>query len=521
MSDLVTGFGEGWVVNPDTNERKATTLLSGDCAQLIQQCFGERLRFNTLSKVPEIDGQDLPNIFDFLHVVLSQKGWKISKDNCRDALLFIAQANQFDPIIDELERVKNDPKIKPIDINNFATYYLNNSDPLDNGMWRCFFIGACARAYRRGCKNDSMLILRSDKHGQKKSDLLRTLVFDEKYFCDTPINPKNLKDAYLKIGCHWVLEIAEVESFTSKTDAGALKALLSSRTDTFRPPYGEHIKKFPRPSLLVGTANEQVIIRDQTGSRRFHVTEINEKIKIDLVEMDRDNIWKAAILAYEAGQPWWLTDEEEEQLQIRNNVYQAENQYLSQIRHWLTYAPSAEFETRDVFENIKENPNQWDTTEAGKALKLLGYVQKQKRIGKEVRKRVWVQADTSVTSKNEKLVTPQNKAGERDSPEASQVTSNNQKGERNIERDTHPPRCESKKKACDGVTSPQTLCANERFESLLTDRKAWVTLGHEKQKEIFDAALQESREEYFEERKCKRDFLLFRQAKIGVEKEVL
>ena len=35
-----------------------------------------------------------------------------------------------------------------------------------------------ARAYRRGCKNDSILILRSDKQGQKKSDLLRTLLFD-------------------------------------------------------------------------------------------------------------------------------------------------------------------------------------------------------------------------------------------------------------------------------------------------------------------------------------------------------
>ena len=444
MADLTVfkGFESGWIVS-DTGDRKPSQLLSGDCAALIEQFFGKRLRFNTLSKRPQLDGKELPDIFDYLHVVLSQNGWKISRGDARDALRLMAELNPFDPIDFELERVKNDPTIAPIEIDKFASLYLGNDDPLVNRMWSCFLIGAVARTKRRGCKLDTILVLRSTEHGRHKSDLFRALCFDEAYFCDTPISMKGsgIKDAYQKIGTNWIYEIAELESLTSKADSGALKALLSSRTDTYRAPFGENTKKYPRPSVFVASANESVLLRDQTGSRRFHIIEITEKIKIELVTLDRDNIWKAAVLAYEAGQNWWLDDQQEEQAQKLNEAYQAENIYQGKIRAWLNRYNRDYFETWEVFESFKENPNKWDIEEAGKALKNLGYIKKQKRVGK---KKPWLWRKVSSDLKvRDESVTPQNPAGVKGFPRVSYVTSEIKKEEKNINRTSPTPRCET------------------------------------------------------------------------------
>ena len=487
MSDLVKGFPEGWI-ETETGDRRPTQLLSGDCAASINQYFGERLRFNTLSQRVELDEKELPQVFDYLHVIFSQKGWRITEKDTNSALEFIAMANPFDPIDFHLERVKNDPSIAAADINKFSTYYLNNPDPLSDAMWACFFIGAVARTRRKGCKNDTMLILRSDKHGQKKSDLFRTLCFDEKYFCDTPINLKGsgAKDAYQKIGTNWILEIAEVESLTNKVDAGALKALLSSRTDTYRSPFGKHTRKYPRPSVFVGTANERILIKDPTGSRRFHVVEVLEKINIELVQADRDNLWKAAVLAFESGQHWWLTDEQEREAEERNQAYQTENLYLSRVSRWLKQNPSDEVEVIDFFNEsygVKGDPNLWDIGEAGRALAILGYEKKQIRYG-DIRKWKWVspgwtqrKKDKEVTSnstKNKKVVTPEDPAEEGDPPDLSQVTSNNNETNQRtrkeavdywgmfktkIYKDSLTPRCESEKEPKSVVTSPQTKAA--------------------------------------------------------------
>tara|TARA_B100000029_G_scaffold323779_1_gene316158 strand:+ start:412 stop:1914 length:1503 start_codon:yes stop_codon:yes gene_type:complete len=481
MSELsvLSEFDSGWIGEKDeeTGEwinPKASQLCSGDCAAKLKFFFGERLRFNTLSKRPELDGKDLPEVFDYLHVILSQKGWKIYEKDATDALEFVAKMNPFDPIDYELERVKNDQNIFPIDINKFASLYLNDDDPLANAMWACFFIGAVARTKKKGCKLDDMLVLRSDAHGMKKSDLFRSLCFDENYFCDTPINMKGnaIKDAYQKIGTNWIYEIAELDSLTSKNDAGALKALLTSRTDTYRNPYGKHTRKHPRPSVFVGTANEQTFLKDQTGSRRFHVVEIKQKINVELIEKDRDSIWKAACLSFEAGQQWWLTDEQEAEAQERNAAYQTENIYLSRVQQWVNRTKPNNFEAMDFFDQetgVKDNPNQWDIAELGRALKSIGYEKKQVRRDKK-RSWLWMEKVTSGSSQKEKVVTPQTPAGAGGSPGLSHVTSKkNKDGGTSSEGDTPTHRCETSKTVMTPVTHEQKPLTPEVLASQVRD----------------------------------------------------
>ena len=127
---------------------------------------------------------------------------------------------------------------------------------------------------------------------------------------DTPIEKD--KDNYLKVNTKWIIELSELETGTSKKSAGEVKAFLSSQEDTYRKPYGRGMVTSKRPSVCCATVNRDDYLVDETGSRRFPtITLGDKKIDISIIEKDRDSIWKAAVLAYEAGESCYLSEEDE------------------------------------------------------------------------------------------------------------------------------------------------------------------------------------------------------------------
>ena len=109
----------------------------------------------------------------------------------------------------------------------------------------------------------------------------------------------------------WITEYAELDSMTTKRQAGEVKAFLSQSTDIFRVPYGKVTEKFPRRGIVVGSTNRtENFLLDDTGSRRFWIIPttctMKDPIRSDLVKATRDNIWAGAYAAYKAGEPWNL-----------------------------------------------------------------------------------------------------------------------------------------------------------------------------------------------------------------------
>jgi hypothetical protein len=183
-----------------------------------------------------------------------------------------------------------------------------------------------------------------------------------------------------------VYEIAELDSLTSKKEAGVLKALLSSDTDAFRPPYAKGIGRYPRPSVLVGTCNRDDFLNDPTGSRRFWIIDLphdpakGEVLDIDRVAKDRNSIFKAALAAYRCGRSRWLTKAQQGDSNQRNLGFEAEHPFMARLADW-TDKPANQFPfTTDQAlsgsacrssEQIRGN----DLKDAAMCLKALGFVQ--------------------------------------------------------------------------------------------------------------------------------------------------
>lgn len=128
-----------------------------------------------------------------------------------------------------------------------------------------------------------------------------------------------------------VCPLNEIATSMRRSDLEALKDFQSRTVDSFRPVYARrHVVK-PRMTVFVGTANEDFLLQDQTGSSRYLVVSV-EDIDRDLVnelarpEMLQQLYAQAWHEVMEQGLPWWLTgDEEDEQARI-NEVYRTQTE---------------------------------------------------------------------------------------------------------------------------------------------------------------------------------------------------
>lgn len=171
---------------------------------------------------------------------------------------------------------------------------------------RRWMVQAVARALSPGCQADSVLVLVSEQ-GTGKSTLFKTLAGEE-WFRDTPLDLRN-RDRFSIIHGAWVYEFAELASFRASRSE-AIKAFVTSRTDTWRPPYARTEQTHRRRVVFVASTNEKTFLADPTGSRRFWPVSVSGPLQREWLASVRDQLWAEAVVAYEAGEPWHLTREE-------------------------------------------------------------------------------------------------------------------------------------------------------------------------------------------------------------------
>lgn len=250
------------------------------------------------------------------------------KQNAIDAFKAAALENQFHPVQDYLAgllELHRRGELEPINIGDLAARYLKALDPLSNRMMACWLVGAVKRQRRPGCKHDSMLVIQGDQ-GARKSSFLETLAGKEPGFFASGTETINMsKDGLLNLHRAWIHEVAELRN--SQKELDSVKAFLSRPVDNFRPPYAAIAEDHPRASIFAATTNRDIFLSDPTGNRRFMVISTpctkEHPIDTELLEAERDGIWLGALLAEREGHRNWLTAEELEGSERRNQDHMA------------------------------------------------------------------------------------------------------------------------------------------------------------------------------------------------------
>jgi putative DNA primase/helicase len=128
------------------------------------------------------------------------------------------------------------------------------------------------------------------------------------------------KDSVLTAISHWIVEIGELDS-SFKKDIARLKGFLTADRDKIRVPYGRTAGEYPRRTVFAATVNDSNFLVDNTGNSRWWtipVKEINYKHGIDMQQ-----VFAQLAVDLDKGAQWWLTPEEELELEKSNANYKA------------------------------------------------------------------------------------------------------------------------------------------------------------------------------------------------------
>jgi predicted P-loop ATPase len=302
---------------------------------------------------------------------MQRQGIMVSKEIAGQAVQTIARQFPFHPIRDYLNGLVWDgiPRI-----DDWLTLYLSvEASDYARAIGPKWLIGAVARIYRPGCKNDTCLVLEGPQ-GLLKSTALRTLA--QPWFTDE-IADLGTKDAAMQVRGVWIIELAELDAM-SRAEASRVKAFMSRSTDRYRPPYGRHLIEVPRESVFAGTVNHDTYLKDETGGRRFWPVKCGT-IRIDELRRDRDQLWAEAVARYKAGEIWWIDSAElgaaaAEEQQDRYD----EDAWQPLIADWIEGYESVTVDQvlRSCLEKQPRDWNQGDKNRVARCLHAIGWTRK-------------------------------------------------------------------------------------------------------------------------------------------------
>lgn len=130
----------------------------------------------------------------------------------------------------------------------------------------------------------------------------------------------NNKDSILGAIAHWIVEIGELDS-SFKRDIARLKGFLTNDKDKIRRPYARVEAEYGRRTAFLATVNQADFLVDHTGNSRWWTIPV---VKIDYEHgINMQQVFAQLAVRFEAGDQWWLTPVEEQQLEAWNSRHRS------------------------------------------------------------------------------------------------------------------------------------------------------------------------------------------------------
>ena len=179
---------------------------------------------------------------------------------------------------------------------------------------------------------NQLVVMFIGAQGCRKGSFIKKLLPEhlQKYYLDH-INLTNKHDTDMALANCGLVNFDEFDRYTDKQQA-TLKYIITKAEVNARKIYGRNITLRPRMASFVATTNVVRPLKDKTGTRRFVVLHIPAGTIIPNLPTDYDQLY--AQIKHEVckeKKTYWLTQEENERLQVLNQDYCAVDDFTAMI----------------------------------------------------------------------------------------------------------------------------------------------------------------------------------------------
>ncbi|QNE05999.1 virulence-associated E family protein [Croceicoccus marinus] len=235
-----------------------------------------------------------------------------------DFLNTIAQENPVNPAKQWIESVPWDGKDRLTAFQATVKVQPDFPQSLADILLRRWLLSVVAAALSETEFRSRGVLTLQGGQGIGKTSWIAKLVPPDLVKLDHHLDASN-KDSILLATGHWIVEIGELDSSFRK-DVARLKGFLTAPHDKIRPPYGRSAIEMGRRTVFAASVNDSNFLVDQTGNSRWWTIPCE---KLDFQhEIDLQQVFAQLAKDYRQGEQWWLTPDEEAQLEEQNKRFQ-------------------------------------------------------------------------------------------------------------------------------------------------------------------------------------------------------
>ena len=191
-------------------------------------------------------------------------------------------------------------------------------------FFRKWFLGMVAQWLRRtGDYGNSLMPLLVSAQGDGKSTFCRQLLPPQlRWGFMENIDIREKRATLQAMHNFLLINIDEFNQLSRQVQDGFLKNIIQLPKVKIKPPYGRHVIDFPRLASFIATSNEQSVLTDMSGSRRFICVRLSAPIDTS-VKISYDALYDQAYrLVMDGSEHNWLTPEEQLALTEHNSAFE-------------------------------------------------------------------------------------------------------------------------------------------------------------------------------------------------------
>lgn len=225
-----------------------------------------------------------------LRITMEKRGFKaVGRELIKDVVSLAAAENTFDSAIQWIQSLEWDgtPRIETF----YHTHFGTEDSPYTRAVSRYMWTALAGRVLKPGIKADMVPIL-VGVQGCGKSSGVAALSPDPAFFTEISFAEKEDDLARKMRGC-LVVEISELRGLNTK-ELESIKAFVTRTHEKWIPKFKEFATQLPRRSLSIGTTNSDEFLGDQTGNRRWLPVEVLDKVDVEAIRADANQLWAEA-----------------------------------------------------------------------------------------------------------------------------------------------------------------------------------------------------------------------------------